>query len=111
MTWFNLIDVGCSCTIASFLSFAFHLAIIGVLVFLMVKVATARRDKFFIILLMALIISGAGEFFDLWHNFLTKINGRYVYKENLDILTEILQAAGLIMITGIMLKFLRQKHE
>ncbi|OHA65221.1 MAG: hypothetical protein A3D64_02335 [Candidatus Wildermuthbacteria bacterium RIFCSPHIGHO2_02_FULL_49_9] len=91
------IDMACLCALPNFFNLILHFIIGGIIITAIMKQG-ARRDLFFVLLLLGIILSGTSKFIDWVQNMLTATGQSVFFSYNLDITTEVLQFLGMAII-------------
>jgi L-cystine uptake protein TcyP (sodium:dicarboxylate symporter family) len=105
------VDMACMCSVPNFFNLILHLLIGGFIIWMMATHKELIKDKFFLLLLIGIIFSGASKFFD-WYMNMRSATGAGVYFNNqLDVLIELLQLIGIgIIFYGIISKLFYVHH-
>jgi len=91
------IDMACLCSIPNFFNLILHFIIGGILIAMIMQYGM-RRDMFFGLLLVGIVLSGISKFIDWIQNMLTATGDSLFFSYNLDILIEVLQFIGIAII-------------
>lgn len=105
------VDMACMCSLPNFFTLIFHFLIGGFIIWILLKNKELTSDRFFIFLLLGIILSGISKFFD-WYMNMKSATGTAVYFNNsLDVLIEVLQFVGIgIIFYAILMKLFYVHH-
>lgn len=88
------IDMACLCALPNFFNLILHFIIGGFIISFIIKYS-ARRDMFFLLLLVGIVFSGFSKFIDWTTNMLTATGNTVFFSYPLDIMIEAFQFVGI----------------